>query len=82
MFEILIIGLSRLLLVFIGFKLYRMFVGRDVFKQHVIGRSGMTISGAPRTQRGYISLKRSRYKQAGVAKFRKLDGDTKAPWGW
>jgi len=78
MFEALIIVLSRLLLVFIGFKLYRMFVGRGVFEQHVIGRSGKILPGAPRTQQGYIFLKGSRDKNV----LSKVDGVSKAPWGW
>ena len=82
MFESVLIVLSRLLLVFIGFKLYRMFVSWEVFERTVIGRNGKIIPGAPRTQQGYIFLNRPRGKQAGKEKFRKLNGDFKAPWGW
>lgn len=82
MFEVVLMILSRLLLVFIGFKLYRMFVERDVFEQLVIARNGLTRSGAPRTQQGYISLKRPRGRQVEKAKFIKINGDFKVPWGW
>jgi hypothetical protein len=82
MFESIVIILPRLLLVYIGFSIYRKFFGWDVLEQQVIGRSGRTIPGAPRTQQGYIFLKGPRGKQTGKAKFRKLEGDFKAPWGW
>ena len=82
MLEIVLIILPRLLLVYIGFKMYRKFFGWDVLEQPVIGRSGKTIPGAPRTQKGYMFLKRPRGTQAGKARFRTLKYDFKVPWGW
>jgi hypothetical protein len=82
MFETILIILPRLLLLYIGFRIYRKFVGWDILGQSVIGRSGKTIPEAPRSQQGYIFLKRPRGKQAGKDKFRKLNGDFKIPWGW
>ncbi len=82
MFESIVIILPRLLLVYIVFRLYRKFFGWDVLKQPLIGRNGKTIPGAQRTQKGYIFLKRPRGTQAGKAKFRKLNGNFKVPWGW
>ena len=82
MLDFVLIILPRLLLVYIGFKMYRKFFGWDVLEQSVTGRSGKTIPGAPRTQKGYIFFKRPRGTQAGKAKFRKLNGNFKVPWGW
>ena len=82
MFVVSITVLSRLLLVFIGYKLYRLFVGRGVSGQHARGLRAKTILGALRTQQGYIFLKRSHGKKSGEAKLSMVDGDSKAPWGW
>lgn len=82
MIETFFIILSRLLLVFIGFKLYRMCSKWDVLKLLLIGRNGKVTPAAPSAQQGVISIRNPLEKMAAKTRSRKLGGTYKAPWGW
>ncbi len=82
MFEIAIIVLFRLLIVAVGFYLYRMLPVWQGFEQTVISRNGKIMRVAAKTQKGYISLNASRSKQIGKGKAGATKGGFRAPWGW
>jgi hypothetical protein len=82
MFEISIIILSRLLLVAIGFLIYRKFYRWEDFEQTVIGRNGIATQTTPRGQQGFISLKFSAAKKAKTVKLNMSKFELRTPWGW
>jgi len=82
MFEIVLIIVSRLLLIYIGFRIYRMYFSWGMPEQPVVGPRGRTRPGAPKTQQGFIFFKKLGGEHAERAKFRKINGDFKSPWGW
>jgi hypothetical protein len=82
MFEISIIILSRLLLVAIGFLIYRRFFRWEGFEQTVIGRNGIATQTTLRGQQGYISLKFPAAKPAKTVKLNMRKFELRTPWGW
>ena len=87
MIESLFIVVSRLLLVFIGFKLYRMLSKPTVLEQPVLVRNGKLVRlvpriQTPRTQKGFVSFKNPFGKLALKARYKKRGGNYKVPWGW
>jgi hypothetical protein len=75
MFEIAIVFLPRVLLVLVGFWLYRKLRSRKGFQHTVIGRNGVVMRPTQHRQKGYVSLNKKPLKN--VSK----KGD-KVPWGW
>jgi len=82
MFEISIIILSRLLIVVVGFLVYRKLYQWDGFEQTVIGRNGTAKRATSRGQKGYISLHLSAAQQAKTVKLNSGKFAVRTPWGW
>jgi len=82
MFEISIIILSRLLIVVVGFLVYRKLYQWDGFEQTVIGRNGTAKQATSRGQQGYISLSLFGAKQAKTVKLNNRQFELRTPWGW
>ena len=87
MIESFFIVVSRLLLVFIGFKLYRILSKPTVLEEPVLVRDGKLVRlvpriQTPRTQKGFVSFINPVGKLALKARHKKLGGNYKVPWGW
>lgn len=82
MIESFFIVLSRLLLVYIGFKVYRMCCKWNFLEQPLIGRNGKSFPDAPRPQAGFISVRNPLARLSARARSRRLGGNYKVPWGW
>ena len=81
MFEIGIIIVSRLLLVYLGFCVYRRLSGWQGINDPVIGRSNSFMIVPPGGQRGFLDLGSKDGDKLRI--FRTVARkDIRAPWGW
>ncbi len=81
MFEILVIVVSRVLLVLLGFMVYRILSNWQGFHNTLIGRSGSGINGALAGQKGFVRVG----SPGGAQKYSvKMAANLKiqSPWGW
>ena len=81
MFEVLMIAASRVLLVLIGFKIYRYLSVWKGLHEPLIGRNGAIMKITLAGQKGFVRVGRHDKQRKPLVK-RIAYKDIRTPWGW
>lgn len=81
MFEMVFIIVSRVLMVLLGFWVYRKLSAWGGFRETLFGRRGSLMQMTRTGQKGFVGVNSKDGKRKSLIK-RNRNKEVKAPWGW